>query len=290
MASKSIKAKKTLKNKNISLLVIIGFFAFVLIYGIQAVYAYYVDNASLSIIANLIGDFENNKGDANMIFYKQNDAGDYVRTYAIPAFGYVLNETATSCTIPCGNDPLSECYYSYNSSTQKISLTSNQKVMCKFYFDKEDDSDLKVYILKEDETGSYNYNSKTYSLVEAVPAYGYKHIHSYCTNGADITYNASNKTFNVSTTQKETCYAYFDSAGNTDLTVNVFVQSSNGSNAYKQVETIPSNYEYIISTSRESYCFDENGNTNTEINYVDGYINITATTKQTCNVYLDLVQ
>lgn len=288
MASIVKKIKQLSKNKKLYLLVVISFFAFVLIFGIQSAKAYYNDTASLKILANLIGDFENNKGDVNMVFYKENDQGAYVRTYSVPTYGYTFNESATKCTLPCDTNSTSECYYSYDANTKNISLTSNQKVMCKFYFDKEYDSDIEIYILKEDVSGSYSYNSKNYALVESVPAYGYENVYSTCTNGSEIKYNSDQKIFNVSTTHKEVCYGYFDSVGNADLTVNVYVQASSGSSTYKLVESIPANNEYILSNDKDSYCFDENGNTDTLIEYENGYIKIETASKQTCNVYLDL--
>jgi len=282
--------KQLTKNKKIYLLLVISFFAFVLVYGIQSAQAYYNDTASLKILANLVGDFENNKGDINMIFYKENDQGNYVRTYAVPSYGYTFNDSKTLCTMSCDTNETSECYYKYDENTKNISLTSNQKVMCKFYFDKENESDIKVYILKEDVNGTFSYNAKKYSLVESIPAYGYENVHSYCTNGSPIEYDSNKKIFSVSTSYRDVCYGYFDEIGNPDLGVNVYVQASNGSSTYKLVDSIPSNNEYVLSTYKNSYCYDKAGNTNTAIRYENGYINIETNKKQTCNVYLDLVK
>ena len=288
MASVVKNPKKFSKNKRTFLLIVISFFVFALIFGIKSAYAYYNDSSSLSILANLIGDFENGNADSNMVFYKQNAQGLYVRTYAIPPYGYSFNEEATSCSIPCSNNESSDCYYEYDETNKVMSMTSLQKVTCKFYFDLETESDITVYILKEDESGAYEYNSKLYSLVEAVPAYGYKYIHSYCENGSAITYNASKNNFSVSTSQKEVCYGYFDSIGNSELNVNVFIQYAPDSTSYKQVDTIPANAEYVLSERRSSYCYNDIGATNAFISYEDGYINIdNALSKQSCNVYLD---
>ena len=289
MASIGMKFKKLSNKKRAYLLVVMSFFAFALIFGIKSAYAYYSDSASLSILANLIGDFENGNSNVNMVFYKENSQGVYVRTYAIPTYGYSFNEGSTQCTIPCDSDSSSECYYSYDETNKVMSMTSEQKVTCKFYFDLENESDIQVYMLKEDENGTYEYNSKYYTLVEDVPAYGYKYVHSYCENGSSITYNSTKKTFSVQATQKEICYGYFDSVGNSDLAVNVFVQYASDSYSYKQVDSIPANTEYILSTKRSSYCYDASGTTNATINYTDGYVNVeNASTEQTCNVYLDI--
>ena len=291
MASIGVKIKNLPKKKKAYLFTIISFFAFVLIFGVRAVYAYYNDTASISILANLIGDFDTGDGDVNLMIYKENDKGLFTRTYAVPAIGYTFNDSLTSCTITCSNnDSSADCYYVYDSDNKSFSLTSNQKATCKFYFEQEATSDINVYILKEDVAGTYTYNSKSYTLVESVPAYGYKYIDYYdCDGSATVTYNSETKKFNVATSTKDTCYVYFDSVGNADIATNVFVQSASGSTVYNQVNSIPANNVYILSTSKTSYCYDSSGNdTNATISYTDGYINITAAGQQTCDIYLDL--
>lgn len=292
MASKGIKFKKLPKKEKAYLLGIISFFAFVLIFGIRAAYAYYNDSASISILANSIGDFDSGDGDINMMIYKENAQGIYVRSYAVPAIGYKFNQTLTKCTITCTNDGTGNCYYSYDEENQIFSLTSDQKVTCKFYFDQEAESDINIYIMKEDSAGTYTYNTQTYSMIESIPAYGYEYAGYYCENQNAISgleYVSETKKFVVSTSTKNTCYAYFDSVGAADIVANVFVQSADGSTVYKQVESIPANNVYKLSTTKTSACYNSSGNnTGATITYVDGYINITASEKQTCDVYLDL--
>lgn len=292
MASKGMNLKKLPIKEKAYLLGIISFFAFVLFFGIRAAYAYYNNSASISILANSIGDFDTGDGDINMMIYKENDQGIYVRTYAVPAIGYVFNNALTKCTITCSQDTTGNCYYSYDEENQVFSLTSDQKVTCKFYFDKAAESDINVYIMKEDAAGTYTYNTQNYSMIESIPAYGYEYAGYYCTNQdtvSDLEYISETKRFVVSTSTKNTCYAYFDSVGGADIIANVFVQSASGSSVYKQVESIPANNVYELSTTKTSACYDSSGNsTGATITYVDGYINITATEKQTCDVYLDL--
>ena len=146
--------------------------------------------------------------------------------------------------------------------------------------------------MKEDSAGTYTYNSQNYSMIESIPAYGYEYVGYYCENPDSISsleYVSETKRFVVSTSTKNTCYAYFDSVGSADIIANVFVQSAVGSSVYNQVESIPANKVYTLSTIKTSACYDTSGNnTGTTITYVDGYINIEATEKQTCDVYLDL--
>ena len=292
MASKGIEFKKLPKNEKAYLLGIISFFAFVLIFGIRAAYAYYNNSASISILANSVGDFDSGDGDINMMIYKENEQGIYVRTYAVPALGYSFNDTLTKCSISCVKDGNGNCYYTYSEENKVFSLTSDQKVTCKFYFDKESDSAINVYIMKEDVAGTYTYNNQSYSMIESIPAYGYEYIGYYCENPSAINnleYVSETKRFVVSTSSKNTCYAYFDSVGSADITANVFVQSAVGSSVYKQVESIPANNVYVLSPTKTSACYNSSGNnTGATITYVDGYINITASEKQSCDVYLDL--
>lgn len=305
MASTGIKYKKLPLIKKACLLGVISFFAFALIFGVKSVFAYYYDTASLSILANKIGDFDSADGDINMLIYKETEENSnvFVRSNYVPYVGYKLNTSLTSCTKPCddsgglcsvtcGTDESSSCYYKYDDSTNTFTLTSNHKVTCKFYFEEESTSDINIYVMKEDVAGTYTYsvNSKTYSIIESIPAYGYKYIGYECENAVEaLNYDSITKKFSVSTKTKNTCYAYFDQAGSADIIANVYVQSDVGSTIYNYVETIPSNNIYVLSTNKNSYCYDSTGtDTGATITYTDGYIDITANGKQTCDVYLDL--
>lgn len=290
MASKGINFKKLPKRKKAYLLIVISFFAFVLIFGIKTAYAYYHDSTSFSILANLIGDFDMGDGDINMMIYKENDEGKYIRSYAVPTIGYEFDDSLTKCTIACDTNTDSACYYSYDSVQNTFSLTSEEKVTCKFYFKKTSSSDITVNIMREDVAGTYTYNSKTYSLSEGIPAFGYSYVGYTCDKDATVAYNAETKKFNVNTSSQNTCYAYFDNDGTSDITVRVYVQSKAGSTIYDFVDSIPANKVYALSTNQTSYCYDSTGaSTGVTPTYVDGYIKIDATSKQTCDVYLDLV-
>ena len=264
----------------------IAIFVFTLmIISFTFVKAYYNSTSSMSILASLVGDFDTGDGDINMMFYKETN-GKYVRTFAAPALGYTFDDTLTTCSIECSNsNPNAACYYHYDSSNNSFSIDSNNKVTCKFYFKEDVKADIIVNILKEDENGTYEYNSKKYSLSEHVPAYGYEFVtNGYsCDNNSTLTYDSNNRVFNVHTTQKETCYAYFDKNGKTaDVTTSIYVQNANGT--YEKVDYIPQNKTYQLSQSQSS-CTDSNAT----ITYENGYISISAVEKQTCSIYLDLI-
>lgn len=279
--------KKCLKRKNMSLVLSL-IFVFLLVFGIQVSYAFYNKSDAISILSNKVGDFDTGDGDINIMIYKENDDGKFVRIYTVPALGYTYNADLTSCTIPCDTNSSSSCHYSYNNATG-IQLVSNEKVTCKFYFEKEATSDINVYILKEDVNGTHAHNSKNYSIINGVPAYGYEYSGYTCDKTATLTYNAETKKFNVETTDKNTCYAYFNSVGKADVIVKVYVQKASGSTVYNETNIIPSNKIYKLSTSKTSRCYNDAGTTlSTSIAYTGGYIAIDASERQTCEVYLDI--
>ena len=108
-----------------------------LILGTSITKAFYTNTSSMRVLASLVGDFDSGDGDINMMFYKQNDEGEYIRTYAIPALGYTFDDTKTICSTTCSNsDSSAACYYSYNSENKTITMDSEDKVTCKFFFSK----------------------------------------------------------------------------------------------------------------------------------------------------------
>ncbi len=293
MASIKGVTKNLSKRKKASLLFLIGFFAIILSLGISAVYAYYHSSLVSGIIANKVGDFDTGDGDINMMIFKIVN-GSPVRVYSVPESYYVFNDSLTSCmdgsskAVTC-NDGTGNCEYSYNSSSKTFTLTSTHKITCKFYFEEEADSDINVYVYLEDENGTVSYSDKTYTLGENIPAYGYVYSENYhCDSDATLTYDSETRKFTVATASKNNCYVYFNKSGNADIITNVYVQQTYGSDVYNMVESIPTSKLYTLNESKSS-CYDASNNSTTgTITYVDGYINITATEMQTCDVYLDL--
>ncbi len=274
------------KNNKFYTIAIVAFFVIAITYGIKASYAYYTSSESVSILANLVGDFDMGDGDINMTIYKQDDNGDYIKTYTVPTIGYTFNNAKTVCDVQCSyNDASAACNYSYNTTTKKFTFTSNGKASCKFYFDQEYSTDINIHILIEDENGSTTYNNKSYTEVNAVPAYGYEYYGYTCDETGTVVYNSNTRTFSLTTNQRNTCYAYFDNTNTADIITNVYVQSDDDNTVYNKVDIIPANHVYVLSQSHASSCTDNNS----QISYVNGYIQIDSMTqKQTCNVYLDL--
>lgn len=295
MASKNVFEKK-LSNKKF-LLVVISVFIVLLALGMQKAYAYYHISDGKNILANKIGDFDIGDGDINMMLYKEDDNGNFIRVYGVPDAYYIFNDDLTTCTIPC-NEENSNCTYSFNENNRTFSLSGNETLTCKFYFKKEwKSSDIDIYILIESDITDtiYKYNSKNYVFNGVIPAYGYKYSEYYsCDNGSTLTYNSETKEVNVISTTKDKCYVYFDKYGSADVIVNTYVQSDLESSTYTLVDNIPANKIYTLNSSNSSCSPLNEGDTKGTITYEDGYINIDINAsnsgKQECNVYLDLVQ
>lgn len=274
---------KNLNNKKIITSIIL--FSLLLILSLSFVNAYYNNTSSISVLASLVGDFEMGDGDVNMMFYKQVGSG-YAKTPSVPALGYTFDDTKTNCSITCSNsNENADCYYHYNDSNKTFTINSDDKVTCKFYFNEDASPDINIYVLKEAENGSFEYNLKTYSLSESIPSYGFEYTNYYsCTNNSTLTYNSNTRSFSVETSQKDTCYVYFDKDGRTaDVIANIYI--SDGTSPYEKVQNIPQNKTYELSQSETSSCTDQNAT----ITYENGYIIISAEETQTCNIYLDEV-
>lgn len=305
MASK--KGSKNLIINNPKSLLTIGVFLLLLIFGFSQVWAVFQAENHETFFASVVGDFDIGDGDVNMMIYRKNESGEYVRSFVIPSAYYILNDNLTSCSKYCDQDPeictiaytkvncneSDICSYTFDSTTRNLSLTSTEKITCKFYFDEVADSDINVFVLKENSGGIYlnSNNSKRYSIIENIPAYGYKYIDDYNCDvaSATVTYNSETRTFNVASGQKTTCYVYFDQEGSTDVTVKAFVEESYGSGIYVEVDSIPNSRVYTLNSS--SSCTPvASGGAQATIKYEDGYIVIDATEAQTCQVFLDLVE
>ena len=296
MASEKNTEKRNDK-RPISLFIVIGIMAIVLGFGIKYAYAFYHISEYSGLLANQVGDFDVGDGDINILIYRETDEGEFARVHTIPSAYYMWDQSATTCSIACSNGETGDCRYSYDATNKYFTITSNKKVTCKFYFVKEADSDINLTILAEDENGSYTHTGtdgveRTYSLMEAVPAYGYEYSEEFSCSAnnanTNITYNPETRKFTISTSQKDDCYVYFNSVGNSDIKVNVYIQSTEGSTEYTQVDSIPSYRTYKLNSTL-SKCTSPSGTVlSTPITYSGGYINITATEQQTCNVYLDI--
>ena len=274
----------------------------ILIGGIQSAYAYYYkDTESLPILSNLVGDFDSGNGDINIIIYKETgvDNEEFVKTYSIPEVGYSFNIDKLTCKnisgtkIICDKDnPNADCNYTYDEGAKEINLTSNQKVTCRFYFNKDYENDVELYIMMQDANGTYEHTEKKYRNVDSIPAYGFTFSGYSCQNGSTVEIDSETGKLKVLATQRDVCYAYYDgSLENADIIANVYVQKVVGGD-YIKVSTIPGMQRYKISTTKESYCHtpDSNENRTSSVpTYENFYINIPESEqKQVCEVYLEI--
>ena len=273
----------------------------ILIGGIQSAYAYYYNDAdSLPILSNLVGDFDSGDGDVNIIIYKETGVknGEFVKTYGVPQVGYSLNEKETSCKSPsnqvinCVKDnPNSDCNYTFNTDTKEINLTSNQKVTCRFYFNKDYENDIELYVMIQDENGTHEHAEKKYRNVDSIPAYGFTYIDYSCQKDSTVTIDPETGKIKVLSTQRDVCYAYYDgNLNNSDIIVNVYAQKVVGGN-YVKINSIPVSSNYTLN-AQSSICKKQDGvGTPSDIKptYEGGFINLPETTeKLVCDAYLDI--
>lgn len=277
------KNKNTLKNnKRIVLLPIL--FSMVIVFTVGMLYAlaYYDKHATFPFLSSTVGDFEGGDGDINVMIYIQKDSLDgYNLIKSIPLYGYIINDTLTDC----------DADYTIVGNT--INISSSGKKTCKFYYDKLDDTDVKVLTMVEDDEGNYTYNNKKYKLSDFIPSYGFEYTNYNCLDSSkvtNVTYVAETRSFSVSTTGRNACYTYFNKLGVSDVTVNVYIREDLSTNRYVEVEHIPSLKTYKLSTDTQSYCQNKDGTkVNNAINYTNGQIVVTATKPEACYVYLDIV-
>lgn len=243
-------------------------------FGIKLTYAYYNSNKAFTMIGTKIGDFNTADGDINLIVYKQNDNGKYSITKIIPSIGYILNPELT------------ECDNEYTIIDNKITFISMENTTCKFYFDQESTTDVKILLMLEKSNGNHIYNNIKYKETQKLPQYGYNYLTYNCDNNDAITYfNYNDNTNKVTINSKENniCYVYFEKI----FEVNIYIEQEN-SNVYAKVDEIPNSSNYTLSSTTESYCVDDNNNTiNSSFTYENGNLNADVDGEGTCYVYLD---
>ncbi|MBQ7030869.1 MAG: hypothetical protein IJN13_00660 [Bacilli bacterium] len=274
-----LKIKHYFKSKKVVLSLILFFTMILSGLCISVVSAYYNSSSTFSFLGTIIGDFASGDGDINVIVYVEGDSGRYNLIKSIPSYGYVLNTEKTSCDVD------------YTIVGSQIVLNTTTKTVCKFYYDKEMDPDIKAFVMLENDAGSYDYNGKSYLLSNTIPAYGYSYLEYKCDDeeaNTTLTYNASTREITVSTTEQNVCYVYFENVINTNLVVNVYIEQED-SEAYLNVQTIPGHKEYVKSTTKTSYCEDSNGNSiDATITYENGELVVDSDSVGVCYVYLDL--
>lgn len=278
------KVKYRINHKKVVLTTILFLLLFLFSWGIKATYAYYDSKSAFSFLGTTIGDFDIGDGDINLILYMEDDDGEYNLTKSIPSIGYYLNNLKTDCS----NENTT---ISYDNENNTISISSNEKTTCRIYFDQLGESDVRAYILLEDDYGDYSYNGTNYKLSNIVPEVGYEYLDYSCINEDAVTnieYDSSTMEFSYSSTEKNICYVYYKALSNKDLTLNIYIQETDGSETYRNVANIPTLNNYVLNTSKSS-CLDlEGNNLNAEISYSNRQISVDASNAGVCNVYLDI--
>ena len=257
-----------------SILIIIN----LLIINIFISFGYYTDNVQIPLIRAKVGNMNLQEYDYTVLVYLEstdsqgNGNGNYELSGAIPAIGYAYSG------YQCDNNST----LIYDADTMTTSVTTDHKERCSVYFDIVGSLDLSIKIMIEEMPGS-----DTYILSNQVPAFGYKYSHYECTNGGTLEYNSTLHKVKLSTSEKEYCNMYFTKE-ESDITVNLFVESEINTENYIERLNIPSNTLYEINQTRSVCTNNNNERVDTSITFTDGYIETTLEENATCDIYLDV--
>lgn len=265
-----------------SILILIGF---LFLWGFNTVNAYYNSKTDFSFLGTTIGDFDIGDGDINLVLYKESDDGKYNLTKSIPLIGYYLNNDKTDCSNK-------NTVISYENATNEVNIETDSQTTCRIYFDQLGESDVRAYMLVETTNGEYSYNGKTYNLSNKVPDVGYEYLTYACQNPEAVTeidYDGQTRTFTYKSTDRNICYIYFNALSNPDVTLNIYIQETMGSESYMNVTNIPTLYTYKLNSTK-SYCLDlDNNNIGSAVlSYADRKISVEVEYAGVCYVYLDI--
>lgn len=255
------------------ILIIINLF----LINIYISFGYYYEEASLSLIKATVGNMYLQEYDYVLLVYLENTDstgngnGKYRLGDEIPTLGY--NYSGYKCQ---NNSTLI-----YDEETKTTSVTIEQKEVCSVYFDVIGSMDLTVQIMLEESTGS-----NTYSISERIPAYGYKYSYYECANNGTLEYNSELHTVKLSSATKEFCSIYFTKESS-DISVSLYVEETYQMGDYIERLSIPSNVSYVLNDTKSVCTNNNNERVDTNITYIDGYINIESSEIINCSIYLD---
>lgn len=265
-----LKAENRKKN-----LTTIGFLIIICLFTLISMpsFAIYQNEFEFSLINNVVGDKYASQFDYSLLIYIEdsNKCGKYNLTSTIPSLGYNYSG------YKCKNNSI----LIYDNETKNTSVTTNQKDVCSVYFDVINE-DLGIKIMLED-----NPNSNIYVLSNNIPYYGYKYSHYECDNNSVLTYNSDLHKVNMSSTTNDNCTIYFNQ-DKTDLEVTLFIEETYQKKDYIEKASIPSNKIYVLNNENSECINNNNERIETEISYIDGYIEILSNEATYCKVYLDL--
>ncbi len=209
-------------------------------------------------------------------------------THLLNKYKILLVSFAIVIVLSCIGLIVSYAFYQVAGSTPVILTTAPQI------------PDLDVRIMAEDRDTNGN-GVGTYSVYSYIPKAGYKYdsSKSYCTNGATITYDATNYDASIDASSHDVCYLYFKSTASLDITLEVYAENidsdGNGTGAYTKLETttLPS-IGYELNSTKTS-CTYADGRTLTDENtptvtYNVALQNFTVTAPEkgaVCKAYMD---
>lgn len=137
------------------------------------------------------------------------------------------------------------------------------------------DYSLLIYV---EEPNSLGDGSGTYNLTSEIPSFNYVYSGYKCNNNSTLNYDETTTLASVTINQKEICSLYFDLINTADISVQIMVEDSIGSNSYKLSNFIPYfGYKY------SHYECDNNSNLtyNNELHK----ISVETSSKEHCQVY-----
>ena len=248
-----------------------------LLINIYISFGYYYEEASLSLIRATVGNMYLDKYDYVLLVYLENidingnGNGKYRLSEEIPSLGY--NYSGYKCK---NNSVLL-----YDETTKMTSVTVEQKEVCSIYFDVISSLDLAVSIMLEDTP-----ESNTYSVSDKIPAYGYKYSYYECSNNGKLEYNSELHTVRLSSSSNEYCSIYFTKE-KSDISVKLYVEENYLTGDYIERLSIPANISYTLNESKSICTNKNNERIDTEVSYLDGYINIESSEITNCSIYLD---
>ncbi len=185
-------------------------------------YAFYGSEDALPMINSTIGNFASTSDygslpssmasyDFNVQLYLQDmsDSNVYNLVNTIPAFGYILDEDLSNCKPESAN--YSNYDYKENKFIVNIQEDIPKQVTCSFYYKKDYNSDIVIYVLvKDDDYGIKEYGDHKYRFLYTLPSETYSFDTYECTNSdANTTLAFENRNFKISSKAPDVCYAYF---------------------------------------------------------------------------------
>jgi len=263
------------KNNRAQKLAMLFIVVIILIINIYPSLAIYNDNFYFHMIGTRVGNKENYQYDLSFLIYLEEANKDnytYALSDEIPTSGYVYSK------YNCQNNS----NIVYDENNKEFTLESLKKDTCSVYFNFAEKIDIVTKIMLED-----NVNSNKYTMHNYIPSVGYNYSHFTCNNNSVIKYDNELHTIKTSSTSSDYCEVYFNKE-KFDINIEVFVENNNEKNTYINTKFIPEGNLYILNSNKSS-CYDnDNERINTEINYINGHIEISNNNINYCEVYLDL--